>query len=216
MISNKDSAIKVAQFLLQIKAVRLQPDQPFSWASGWNSPIYCDNRKTLSYPQIRTFIRQELSKAILDKYGKPNLIAGVATGGIAQGVLVAQELGVGFVYVRPSAKEHGLNNKVEGYFEEGQDVVVIEDLVSTGKSSLQAVDSLRESGCIVKGMVSIFTYGFKAASESFKAAKCELITLTDYDVLIREAVKSKYISEDDLDSLKEWRENPSVWENKLK
>jgi orotate phosphoribosyltransferase len=211
MISNKDSAIKVAQFLLQIKAVRLQPNQPFSWASGWNSPIYCDNRKTLSYPQIRTFIRQELSKAILDKFGKPNLIAGVATGGIAQGVLVAQELGVGFVYVRPSAKEHGLNNKVEGYFEEGQDVVVIEDLVSTGKSSLQAVDSLRESGCIVKGMASIFTYGFKAASESFKSAKCDLVTLTDYDVLVREAVKSKYISEDDLDSLKEWRENPSTW-----
>lgn len=211
MISNKDSAIKVAQFLLQIKAIRLQPAEPFSWASGWKSPIYCDNRKTLSYPQIRTYIRQELSKTILDKFGKPNLIAGVATGGIAQGVLVAQELGVGFVYVRPSAKEHGLGNKVEGYIEEGQDVVVIEDLVSTGQSSLIAVEALRESGCIVKGMTSIFTYGFKTASDAFKKAKCELVTLSDYDTLVKEAIKSGYVGEDDLDLLKEWRESPQTW-----
>jgi orotate phosphoribosyltransferase len=157
MILNNERALKVAEFLLQIKAIKLQPANPFTWASGWKSPIYCDNRKTLSYPTIRTFIRQSYADVILDKFGKPDVIAGVATGGIAQGALVAQELGVPFVYVRTSPKAHGLGNQIEGDFETGQKVVVIEDLISTGGSSLQAVDALRAAGCEVKGLVAIFS-----------------------------------------------------------
>ena len=211
MILNNDRALKVAEFLLQIKAIKLQPTNPFTWASGWKSPIYCDNRVTLSYPMIRTFIRQAYSDLILDKYGKPDLIAGVATGGIAQGALVAQELGIPFVYVRTTAKGHGLGNQIEGYFESGQKVVVVEDLISTGGSSLQAVSALRKAGCEVKGLVAIFTYGFEIANENFKNAKCNFETLTNYEFLIEQALKQESITSSDLDSLKEWRDNPSTW-----
>ena len=211
MILNNDKALKVAEFLLQIKAIKLQPANPFVWASGWKSPIYCDNRKTLSYPSIRTFIRQAYAELILDSFGKPDVIAGVATGGIAQGALVAQELGLPFIYVRTSAKAHGLGNQIEGDFEAGQKVVVIEDLISTGGSSLSAVSALRAAGCEVKGLVAIFSYGFDVANKSFKEAKCPFETLTNYDFLIAEAVRHEYINEADLESLKKWREDPSNW-----
>lgn len=211
MILNNDRALKVAEFLLQIKAIKLQPTNPFTWASGWKSPIYCDNRKTLSYPAIRTFIRQAYAEVILEKYGKPDFIAGVATGGIAQGALVAQELGIPFVYVRSTPKGHGLGNQIEGDFEAGQKVVVIEDLISTGGSSLQAVDALRTAGCDVKGLVAIFTYDFAVAKENFKNANCSYETLTNYDFLIEEAVRKDYISASDLDSLQAWRNDPSTW-----
>lgn len=206
-----DAAHKVAEFLLQIKAIKLQPDQPFTWASGWKSPIYCDNRKTLSYPQIRTYIRQQYVNMINDQFSKPDVIAGVATGGIAQGALVAQDMGLPFVYIRSEAKKHGLTNMVEGVVEEGQSVVVIEDLISTGGSSIKAVEALREQGCKVKGMVAIFTYGFDEAVENLKKANCPTTALCDYNTLIEVALKHKYISENDLDSLKEWRESPSIW-----
>jgi orotate phosphoribosyltransferase len=167
----------------------------------------------LSYPTIRTFIRQAYSEVILEKYGKPDLIAGVATGGIAQGALVAQELGIPFVYVRSSAKGHGLGNQIEGDFEAGQKVVVIEDLISTGGSSLQAVEALRAAGCEVKGLVAIFTYGFDVAIENFKNANCNFETLTNYDFLMEQALKLDYIKESEIESLKEWRTNPAIWNN---
>lgn len=211
MILNKDRALKVAEFLLQIKAVKLQPSQPFTWASGWSSPIYCDNRKTLSFPAIRTHIRQGYAEAILEKFGKPDVIACVATGGIAQGALVAQELGIPFIYVRSTAKGHGLGNQIEGHFEKGQKVIVIEDLISTGGSSLVAVEALREAGCEVKGLIAIFTYGFDIAAENFKAADCPFVTLTDYDHLIDQALKLEYINESDVQSLKKWRNSPGTW-----
>ncbi len=211
MILNNERALKVAEFLLQIKAIKLQPANPFTWASGWKSPIYCDNRKTLSYPTIRTFIRQSYADVILDKFGKPDVIAGVATGGIAQGALVAQELGLPFVYVRTSPKAHGLGNQIEGDFEAGQKVVVIEDLISTGGSSLQAVEALRAAGCEVKGLVAIFSYGFEIASENFTNAKCPFETLTNYDYLMTQAVKHDYISESDVESLQAWRQDPANW-----
>ncbi len=211
MKSNEESALKIAEFLLQIKAIKLQPNKPFTWASGWKSPIYCDNRITLSYPKIRTYIRQEFVNAISEKYGKPDVIAGVATGGIAQGALVAQEFGLPFIYIRSEAKKHGLSNMIEGVVEKGQSVVVIEDLISTGGSSLKAVEALRDAGCEVKGMAAIFTYGFKTALDNFKKAKCKLVTLSDYESLIKQALKSDYINEKDLKSLKEWRENPAEW-----
>lgn len=206
-----DAAHKIAEFLLQIKAIKLQPEQPFTWASGWKSPIYCDNRKTLSYPQIRTFIRQQFVNEINAKYARPDVIAGVATGGIAQGALVAQEMGLPFVYVRSEAKKHGLTNMVEGEVEKGQNVVVIEDLISTGSSSIKAIEALREKGCNVKGMVAIFTYGFNEATENFKNINCQTSTLCDYSTLIEVALKHNYITEGDLDSLKQWRESPSTW-----
>jgi orotate phosphoribosyltransferase len=206
-----DAAHKVAEFLLQIKAIKLQPEQPFTWASGWKSPIYCDNRKTLSYPQIRTYIRQQYVNVINEQFGKPDVIAGVATGGIAQGALIAQDMGLPFVYVRSEAKKHGLTNMVEGVVEKVQSVVVIEDLISTGGSSIKAVDALREKGCNVKGMVAIFTYGFDEATENMKKANCTLTTLCDYNTLIEVALKHKYINEADLESLKQWRESPSTW-----
>ena len=211
MILNKDRALKVAEFLLQIKAVKLQPNDPFTWASGWKSPIYCDNRKTLSFPSIRTYIRQGYTDAILQQFGKPEVIAGVATGGIAQGALIAQELGIPFIYVRSSAKGHGLGNQIEGHFEKGQRVVVIEDLISTGGSSLVAVQALRDAGMDVKGLVAIFTYGFDVAVENFKQADCPYVTLTDYDHLLDQALKSDYINESDVASLKEWKNAPSTW-----
>jgi orotate phosphoribosyltransferase len=207
----EESALKVAEFLLQIKAIQLQPNKPFTWASGWKSPIYCDNRKSLSFPKVRTYIRQQLAKAILEQYGKPDVIAGVATGGIAQGALVAQELNLPYVYVRPEPKKHGLGNQVEGVIEKGQSVVLVEDLISTGKSSLNAVEALRDAGCEVKGMVAIFTYGFEVADENFKNSKCDVIALSDYDTLITQALKTKYITKNDVDTLKAWKENPGAW-----
>lgn len=210
---NNDNALKVAEFLLQIKAVKLQPNNPFTWASGWKSPIYCDNRVTLSYPAIRTYIRQSYSEIILNHFGKPDVIAGVATGGIAQGALVAEELGLPFIYVRSSAKAHGMGNQIEGHFTPGQKVVVIEDLISTGGSSLKAVEALREANLEVKGLVAIFTYGFNVAEQNFKDAKCDFKTLTDYDILIQKAVENEYISENDVNSLREWKSNPSEWKN---
>lgn len=206
-----NSSHKVAEFLLQIKAISLRPDEPFQWASGWKSPIYCDNRKTLSYPRIRTFFRQEIVKAIDENFGRPDVIAGVATGGIAQAALVAQELGLPLVYVRPKSKSHGAQNQIEGVLESGQSVIVIEDLVSTGNSSLIAVDALRNEGCIVKGMVSIFTYGFDQARQNFLDHKCPLVTLSDYDALLEKAKEANFIQEKDLESLKKWRDNPADW-----
>jgi orotate phosphoribosyltransferase len=211
MILNDESALKVAEFLLQVKAIKLQPNKPFTWASGWKSPIYCDNRVTLSYPKVRTYIRQQFVNAINEKYAKPDVIAGVATGGIAQGALVAQELGLPFVYIRSEAKKHGLTNMIEGVVEKGQSVVVIEDLISTGGSSLKAVEALREAGCEVKGMAAIFTYGFKTAEDNFNDAKCKLLALSNYETLIKQALQSKYVTEKDLKSLQEWRLNPAEW-----
>lgn len=211
MFKIQECGLKVAEFLLQIKAIKLQPNKPFTWASGWNSPIYCDNRKILSYPEIRTYIRQQFVEMILDKYGKPDVIAGVATGGIAIGALVAQELGIPFVYVRSSTKGHGLQNKVEGVLDSSQSVVIVEDLVSSGKSSLDALVALRDVGCNVKGMVAIFTYGFDVAEKNFEKANCKLHTLSDYHCLLKQATESNYVTEKDLDSLKEWRINPSIW-----
>jgi orotate phosphoribosyltransferase len=211
MIQNKDSAFKIAEILLQVKAVKLQPNNPFTWASGWKSPIYCDNRVTLSYPAERTHIRQTFAEMIVQKFGKPDVIAGVATGGIPQGVLIAQELGLPFIYVRSAAKGHGMGNLVEGAYEKGQRVVVVEDLISTGGSSLKAVESLKEAGLDVRGLAAIFTYGFKIAQDSFKKAGCPFITLTDYSILIEQALKSNYISQNDLTHLQNWRDNPSEW-----
>ncbi len=208
---NDESALKVAEFLLQIKAIKLQPNKPFTWASGWKSPIYCDNRITLSYPKVRTYIRQQFVHVITENFGKPDVIAGVATGGIAHGALVAQEMGLPFVYIRSEAKKHGLTNMIEGVVEKGQSVVIIEDLISTGGSSLKAVEALRNAGCEVKGMAAIFTYGFKAAADNFKKEKCKLVTLSDYETLIKQALKSNFITENDSASLKEWREKPSEW-----
>ena len=211
MTSFDDSASKIAEFLLQIKAIKLSPEKPFTWASGRKSPIYCDNRKTLSYPQIRTYIRQEYVNAIEKHFGKPDVIAGVATGGIAQGALIAQEMGLPFVYVRSEAKKHGLTNMIEGVVEKGQSVIVIEDLISTGGSSLKAVDALKEAGCAVKGMVAIFTYEFKKASDGFASEHCKLDTLSNYTALIETAVKTGYIGEAEVETLKKWRVDPSVW-----
>lgn len=206
-----DTASKVAESLLQIKAIKLQPENPFTWASGWKSPIYCDNRIALSYPRIRTFIRQELVKLIEAKFGRPDLIAGVATAAIAQGVLVAEAMGLPFVYVRPSAKDHGRQNTIEGEVQPDQSAVIIEDLVSTGSSSLKAVEELRREKVIVKGLVSIFSYGFETANENFRAAACPYYSLSNYEVLIQQAIRHGYINKDDLQTLQAWRLNPSKW-----
>ena len=206
-----DRKLQISEFLLQIKAIKLQPDKPFTWASGWKSPIYCDNRKTLSYPKVRTYIRQQFVNVILEEYGKPDVIAGVATGGIAIGALVAEELGVPFCYIRSSKKDHGLTNQIEGVVESGQSVVVVEDLISTGGSSLLAVEALRAVDCKVVGMVSIFTYGFKESKEAFKKAKVKLVSLTNYEALVQQAIASNYVNEKDLDTLKQWSVDPSNW-----
>ena len=211
MITNMDMAAKTADFLLTVKAVKLNNEHPFTWASGRKSPIYCDNRVTLSYPEIRTFIRQRFVEVIRETWGDVDVIAGVATGGIAQGALVAQELGKPFVYVRSESKSHGLTNQIEGEIHEGQSVVVIEDLVSTGKSSLIAVKALREKGCEVKGMAAIFTYGLQVAADNFKEQDVELVTLTDYDTLIGVAKDKAFIQPDALESLSAWRVNPEQW-----
>ena len=211
MILNKDTAKKTAEFLLQIKAIKLSPSEPFNWASGWKSPIYCDNRITLSFPSVRNFLKEEIAKLVELKHGKPDAIVGVATGAIAIGVLVAQELGVPFVYVRPEAKKHGRKNQIEGHLEKGQNVVVIEDLISTGKSSLLAVEALKEADTNVKGMVAIFTYGFEVAENNFKESNVELTTLSDYEYLLEQALYSNYISDKELNTLQDWRKNPSSW-----
>ncbi|WP_395802273.1 orotate phosphoribosyltransferase [Daejeonella sp.] len=211
MINKSEVEQKVAEFLLQIKAIKLQPSKPFTWASGWKSPIYCDNRITLSHPSIRTYIRQQLSTLIQEEFGSVAVIAGVATAGIPQGALVAQELGLPFIYVRAKAKEHGRGNLIEGEYTPGQRVVVVEDLISTGKSSLQAVHALREAGCEVAGLVGIFNYGFDAADENFKNAKCRFLTLSNYTALIEYAAEHNFVSAEDLNILRKWRENPEAW-----
>ena len=211
MILDKDTAKKTAEFLLQIKAIKLQPGKPFTWASGWDSPIYCDNRITLSHHATRTYIREQLAHAVVERFGKPDVIAGVATGAIAHGILVAQELGLPFIYVRPEPKKHGRKNQIEGFVERGQNVVVIEDLISTGGSSLKAVKALEEVGCTVNGLAAIFTYGFDLSVQNFKNAKCDLVTLSDYDNLIEQAMDTGYVSDEEIDTLKKWREAPDQW-----
>jgi orotate phosphoribosyltransferase len=211
MKNNEDIALATAELLLQIKAIKLDVKKPFTWASGIISPIYCDNRKTLSYPKIRTYIRQELVKLIHENFGTIDLIAGVATGAIAQGALVAQDLGLPFAYVRSSKKDHGLTNQIEGVVESGQSVVVVEDLVSTGKSSLDAVAALKAAGCNVKGMVAIFTYGLKDAEDNFSKAQIPLYTLTNYDILVQKAIERDYIKESDIKTLLKWKDNPKAW-----
>ncbi|MFI5203442.1 MAG: orotate phosphoribosyltransferase [Flavobacteriales bacterium] len=209
-----ESALKIAEFLLKIKAVKLQPSKPFTWASGLKSPIYCDNRITLSFPNVRTYIRQQFAELIAHHFAKPDVIVGVATGGIAHGALVAEEMGLPFAYVRSEAKSHGMKNLIEGIITEGQDVVVVEDLVSTGKSSLNAVNALQEIKCNVKGMVAIFSYQFNESEEKFRKAKIPLVTLSNYNTLIEIAVEKNYISAAELESLREWRNDPKTWSQK--
>lgn len=211
MIKNKDTAKKTAELLLQIKAIKLSPEEPYTWASGWKSPIYCDNRVSLSYPPVRLYLKEQMAKIVEDEFGKPEVIAGVATGAIAIGVLVAQELGVPFVYVRPEPKKHGRKNQIEGVLESGQNVVVIEDLISTGKSSLAAVEALKEAGATVKGMVAIFSYGFEVAAQNFKDQNVNLSTLSNYEILLEQALDSQYISQKELSLLRDWRSNPGEW-----
>jgi len=211
MFTNTEIEQQVAEFLLQIKAIKLQPNNPFTWASGWKSPIYCDNRITLSHPTIRTYIRQQLVQVIQETFGPVGCIAGVATAGIPQGVLVAQDLGLPFIYVRAKPKEHGTGNLIEGDVVTGKRVVVIEDLISTGKSSLQAVDALHNAGYDVAGLAAIFSYGFDVAVENFKQANCPFVTLSNYNALIKYAGENQYISTGDVEVLKQWRENPAEW-----
>ena len=211
MVLNKDTAEKVAQFLLQIKAVKLSPSAPFTWASGWKSPIYCDNRLILSFPAIRNFVRDEFAKNIEKQFGKPDVIAGVATGAIGIGILVAESMGLPFVYVRPEPKKHGRQNQVEGFLQKGQNVVVVEDLISTGNSSLLAVEALKEAGANIKGMAAIFTYGFDVAEQNFKKANVELYTLSNYGNLLNLAVAKNYITEEEQQTLSEWNQSPSTW-----
>lgn len=211
MIFKEETAQKMAELLLKVKAVKINAHEPFTWASGLKSPIYCDNRITLSYPAIRTYIRQQFSNIIKDEFGNIDSIVGVATAGIPHGVLVAQDLGLPFAYVRSSKKDHGLGNEIEGVIESGQSVIMIEDLISTGGSSLNAVNVVREHGGVVKGLLAIFSYGFDSASEKFKNADCRLFTLTDYPSLLTLALKNEYIRESDLDSLTKWRKSPDTW-----
>ncbi len=201
----------LAKKLLGISAVKLQPKNPFTWASGWKSPIYTDNRKTLSYPDVRTFVKVELTRLIAEKFGEFDVIAGVATGAIAQGALIADELGMPYVYIRSAAKDHGMGNLIEGDIKPGQKVVVVEDLISTGGSSLKAVEAVRQAGCEVVGMVAIFTYGFPVAEEKFKEANVTLYTLSNYYAVLEAAAETGYINSEDIETLKVWRENPSQW-----
>ncbi len=207
----ENSAKKTAEYLLQIKAIKLQPSNPFTWASGWKSPIYCDNRKTLSFPEVRSFIRDSFVSLISRLYPEAEMIAGVATGAVPHGALAADRMELPFIYVRSGAKEHGLGNQIEGYYEKGQKVVVVEDLVSTGGSSLNAVKALREAGCEVLGMVAIFTYEFKKASEGFAEEKCSLNTLCNYSTLIETAVSTGYIGSSEVETLTKWRVDPANW-----
>lgn len=211
MIYEEETALKAAGYLLQIKAIKLNPANPFTWASGWKSPIYCDNRKSLSYPPIRTYLKQQMASAVTKAFDRPEVIAGVATAGIPLGVLVAQELGLPFIYVRSAPKDHGLENLIEGVLEPNQNVVIIEDLISTGGSSLKAVEAVRKAGGKVLGMAAVFSYGFPQAVEAFKKADCELVTLSDYAHLITEAVQSGYVEEKELEVLSSWRTSPDTW-----
>ena len=212
MIFNKNIAKKTAELLLQINAIKLNPNKPFTWASGWKSPIYCDNRLVLSYPAIRNFIKHELAKNIEKTYGKPDVIAGVATGAIGIGALVADYMGLPFVYVRPEAKKHGRQNQIEGKLEKGQNVVVVEDLISTGKSSLNAINALKEKSVNVKGMVAIFTYGFEISETNFLKNNIELRTLGNYNYLLEQASNTGFINEIQLKTLSNWNKNPSEWD----
>ncbi|GAA4236557.1 orotate phosphoribosyltransferase [Postechiella marina] len=211
MIFNKHTAKKTAEVLLQVNAIKLSPKEPFTWASGWKSPIYCDNRIILSFPPIRNYIRETMAKQIEQQYGKPDVIAGVATGAIGIGMLVAEYLGLPFIYVRPDAKGHGRKNQIEGFIEGGQNVVVVEDLISTGKSSLNAVKALKEANIKVKGMIAIFTYGFDIATKNFEEENIQLQTLSNYESLLEQALETNYISEKELSTLSEWNSNPSEW-----
>jgi orotate phosphoribosyltransferase len=215
MIFNKDTAEKTAELLLQINAIKLNPENPFTWASGWKSPIYCDNRLILSFPIIRNYIRDEFAKNIEKQFGKPDVIAGVATGAIGIGILVAESLGLPFVYVRPEPKKHGRQNQVEGFLQKGQNVVVVEDLISTGNSSLMAVEALRNEGANIKGMAAIFTYGFSVAEENFKNANIDLFTLSNYENLLGLAVEKQYITEDQQTALQDWSASPSTWRQEI-
>lgn len=200
-----------ASKLLKIKAIKLQPNNPFTWASGWKSPFYCDNRKTLSYPELRNFVKLEICHAILESFPETEAVAGVATGAIAQGALVAEELNLPFVYVRSKPKDHGLENLIEGELRPGMKVVVIEDLVSTGSSSLKAVEAIRRDGCEVVGMIASYTYGFPVAEEAFKKANVKLVTLTDYDNVVNQALDTGYINDEDVVVLHKWRKDPAHW-----
>ena len=210
-LSAMDKKKAVAEKLLEIKAIRLSPQNPFTWASGWKSPIYCDNRKALSFPDARNFIKDSLCKEILATYPDAEWIAGVATAGIAWGALIADDLKLPYIYVRPKPKDHGLGNQIEGYYKQGKRVVVVEDLISTGKSSLQVVDVLKEAGLEVAGMVSIFTYGFEAATDAFQKAGVSLSSLTNYESLISLATENGTVSSDDQNTLLNWRKDPSAW-----
>ena len=207
----KTVACLLAEKLLKINAVKLQPANPFVWASGWNSPIYTDNRRTLSYPEVRSFIKTELTRTILEQFPDAQAIAGVATGAIAQGALVADQLGLPYVYVRSTPKDHGLENLIEGDLRPGQKVVVIEDLVSTGKSSLEAVEAVRAAGCEVVGMVALFSYGFPVAEENFASANVKLVTLSNYNALLDAALATNYITSDYIATLEQWRQDPANW-----
>lgn len=214
MIFNKSTAKKTAEVLLQINAIKLNPKKPFSWASGWKSPIYCDNRLVLSFPIVRNYIKEEIAKNIEIEFGKPDVIAGVATGAIGIGALVAECLGLPFVYVRPEAKKHGRQNQIEGFIEKGQNVVVVEDLISTGKSSLVAVDALKSAEVHVKGMVAIFTYGFDISKKKFETNNVNLFTLSNYESLLEQALDTNFINQNEVDILSKWNSNPSEWTGK--
>ena len=214
MIFNKNTAKKTAEALLHINAIKLSPNAPFTWASGWKSPIYCDNRLVLSHPSIRNYVKTEIAKNLKTIYGKPDVIAGVATGAIGIGALVANELGLPFVYVRPEAKKHGRQNQIEGHLEKGQSVVVIEDLISTGKSSLNALQALKKAAANIKGMVAIFSYGFELAKANFAFNNVKLYTLSDYDCLLEQALDTGFINKKELKVLSNWNSNPSQWNNK--
>ena len=214
MIFNKNTAKKTAEVLLHINAIKLSPNAPFTWASGWKSPIYCDNRLVLSYPTIRNYIKSELAKNIENLYGKPDVIAGVATGAIGIGAIVADDLGLPFVYVRPEAKKHGRQNQIEGRLEKGQSVVVVEDLISTGKSSLNAVEALKSASVNVKGMAAIFTYGFERSKTNFAEKNIELHTLSNYEALLEQALVTGFINDKELNVLSQWNSNPSEWDIK--
>ena len=211
MVLDKDTAKKTAELLLQINAIKLNTENPFTWASGLKAPIYCDNRIILSFPPIRNYIREHMVKQLENAFGKPDVIAGVATGAIGIGILVAEQLGLPFVYVRPEPKKHGKRNQVEGFLDKGKKVVVIEDLISTGRSSLNAAQALIDEDMVIKGMMAVFSYDLPIANKNFKDAGIELYTLSDYNVLLEQAIASSYISNAELEILKTWRTNPSEW-----
>lgn len=215
MILDQDIARKTAALLLQIKAIKLEPQHPFTWSSGWKSPIYCDNRVILSHPAVRNFVKESLSDQLRSHFGDPDVVAGVATGGIGIGALVADTLNLPFVYVRPSAKKHGRKNQIEGFLQPKQNVVVIEDLISTGKSSLNAVKALEEAQATVQGMLAVFSYGFDVAQQNFEDSQVDYRVLSNYESLLHKAIESEYLEEKDLKALKTWRENPETWGPKL-